>query len=130
MNCIPKVPSSLIKQLVPKGSAKVTPDGISIKVINTIAPVAVDEIPPNIVDKIEIKIDGIPIQLEKLKIMMREKQFSFVELQQILSQPICLGDSIIITYPEPIFQPGVHSIDFTINVADPIIVSAEIEFGS
>ena len=107
-----------------------TPEGISIKVINTIAPVAVDEIPPNIVDKIEIKIDGKPIQLDKLKIMMREKQFSFVELQHLLSRPICLGDSIIITYPDAIIQPGIHTVDFTINVADPIIISAEIEFHS
>ncbi len=128
MRNIPKVPSSMVKQLIPKGSAKITPTGITIKVVNTIAPVAVDEIPPNIVDKIEIKIDGKLIDLNKLKIFMDEKPFSFLELQELLKKPICLGDSLVISYPEPIIKPGLHTIDFTIQRADPIILSVELEF--
>lgn len=118
----------MVKQLIPKGGAKITPNGITIKVVNTIAPVAVDEIPPNIVDKIEIKIDGKPVDLNKLKIIMNEKQFSFRELQELLRKPICLGDSIVISYPEPIINAGIHTIDFSIQKADPIVLSVELEF--
>ncbi len=118
----------MVKQLIPRGGAKITPTGITIKVINTIAPVAVDEIPPNIVDKMEIKIDGKIIDLNKLKILMNEKTISFNELQELLKKPICLGDSVIISYPEPIIKAGIHTIDFSIQTADPITLSVEIEF--
>jgi hypothetical protein len=81
-----------------------------------------------VVSLIEIKLDDQPLELSKLMISMHDKEFPFSELENVIKQPICLGDIINVIYKGKVINPGPHQIEFKVNLPDPVIFSAELEF--
>lgn len=123
-----KLPASMIKSLIRHGDAKIDSAGLSIKITNTIAPIAVDSIPPNIYELIEIRLEDKLLDLDKLTLTMKDEVYPFKKLHELLQKAFCLGDSVTLKYPDKIISAGSHTIDFRINIPDPIEITADIEF--
>lgn len=124
------IPKYILKRMLTKDCLKLEGDMIVIEVINVISPISIDEIPEDVLNYLEVKVDGNVLpDLSGLRLSAQGKEFSLSNIKEAVGLTLPVGEKLIIKMPN---TPGVkkgetHTVDVTIKANNPISITAERE---
>ncbi|MHA1338508.1 MAG: hypothetical protein ACTSRZ_01235 [Promethearchaeota archaeon] len=119
------IPKYILKRMLPKDCVKsVAGGGIEITMINVISPIAIEEVPDNVLDYVEIKIDGKEISKDKLAkttISFEDEIYTLENAKDALGKTIPVGGTLKINVPDLGLNAGEeHEFEVTIKTDNPI----------
>lgn len=102
--------------------------GIEITMVNVISPLTIDEVPDNVLDYVEAKIDGkiVPKDImARLKIEFEDQVFTLSNAKTALGKTLPVGGTLKITVPDLGLKVGEeHEINVIIKTNNPIDIKA------
>ncbi len=123
-----KIPETLLRQLIPKDGCKITENGFKIKAVNVFSPIAVDELPENLLDLLEVHIDGDSIDLQAVDLQIHGERFPIAEYERALKKPIEVNQSVEFIYTGGSISPGTHQVEFLLKNQKISPISIALEF--
>lgn len=128
------IPKYILKRMVPKDAVKLEGDKIVIDVTNVISPINIDEIPDNVQDYLEVKLDGEtilsgekPELFKGLKISWEDKEFTIDNIKDAIGLTIPVGGKLRIEFPNSIgVKSGEeHEVEVIIKADNPINIKVK-----
>lgn len=124
------IPKYILKRMLPKDCVKAVGDGgVEITMVNVISPISIDEVPENVLDYVEVKIDDEPLPKDKManiEIKFDDDVYTLNNAQDALGKTIPVGGKLTITVPEVGLKAGdKHKVDVTIKTDNPINIGVE-----
>ncbi|MHA1819886.1 MAG: hypothetical protein ACTSU2_16090 [Promethearchaeota archaeon] len=125
------IPKYILKRMLPKDCIEATDDGFLIKMVNVISPITVEEIPDNVIDYLEVKIDDTPVSDEVKKgIKIKNDEGMEVGIENMadaIGVTIPVGGHLTIFVPYKVEKGSKHKFDVLIKADNPINISVERE---
>ncbi|MHA1679603.1 MAG: hypothetical protein ACTSUE_01255 [Promethearchaeota archaeon] len=114
------VPKYIIKKMLPEDAFKMVDGRLEIKFINIVSPIQILEIPENLIDMINVKIDGEDLSkdvLEKTEIIFEENVYTITNAGDAIGKTLSVGQSLTIRLFTSNISPG-EQHEFAISVTD------------
>jgi hypothetical protein len=123
------IPKYILKRMIPEKCVKgIEKGGIEISMVNVLSPLTVDEVPDNVLDYIEAKIDGklVPKDIiAKIKIEFEGQVITLGNAKSVLGKTLPVGGTLKVTVPELGLKKGEeHEINVIIKTNNPIDIKA------
>lgn len=123
------IPKYILKRMLPENCVRgVENGGIEISMVNVISPLTIDEVPDNVLDYVEAKIDGklVPKDIiAKIKLEFEGQVFTLSNAKTALGKTLPVGGSLKITVPDLGLKVGEeHEINVIIKTNNPIDIKA------
>jgi len=119
------IPKYILKRMFPNDCCKsVENGGVEISMVNVISPISIDEVPDNVLDYIEVKIDGNEVSKDKIakaKILFEDEEYNLANAKNALGKTIPVGGTLKIIVPDLGLNAGEeHEFEITIKTNNPI----------
>ena len=130
------IPRYIIKRMVPKDGVKLVEDRIVISVTNVISPWIIDEVPDDVINYLELKVDDkvimggeIPDSGKGLEIQFTDTTYTINTLKNALGETFPVGGILTLSYPNtPSIKTGEkHAFQIAIKMDSPIVLNFERE---
>lgn len=108
--------------MFPDDSFKKVAGGIEVTMVNVISPLSVDEVPADVENYIDAKIDGKPLSAadkKKIKIVTGGKTFTIANAKTFAGVVIPVGDKIVVFVPSTLEKGSEHEISIIIKTEHP-----------
>ena len=128
------IPKYIIKRLIPENGVVAEGDVIKVNAVNVISPIAIDEVPDDFMNFIELKVDDKVVLdgthrdgADKLSLGYGGKSYNTKNLKEAQGQTIPVGGQILIVFPNtPKLEKGsMHKFTVTIKTNNPINIEFE-----
>jgi len=123
------IPKYILKRMLPKDCVKSTDEGLKIQMINVISPITIEEIPDNVLDYLEVVIDGNPVGndvKEKIEVGFEGEKATFGTLKNYIGRTIPVGGTLDIFIPVKGLKSGEeHEFDITIKSDNPFNIKVK-----
>nr|MDO8110372.1 hypothetical protein [Candidatus Sigynarchaeota archaeon] len=116
------IPKYILKRMFPDDSFKKVAGGIEVTMVNVISPLSVDEVPADVENYIDAKIDGKPLSAadkKKIKIVTGGKTFTIANAKTFAGVVIPVGDKIVVFVPSTLEKGSEHEISIIIKTEHP-----------
>ena len=116
--------------MIPNDAVKAMNNGIEITAVNVISPIAIDEIPDNITNYLEVEIDGNKIsddQKKGIEVSIGDKKYNIKNAKQLVGTTVAVGASIKIFAPVKLEKGSKHKVNVIIKTNNPINIEVERE---
>jgi len=116
--------------MIPKDAVKAVAGGVEITAVNVISPISVDEVPDDVINYLEVEMDGVKIsenQKKGLKIFVAEKEYNLANAKDLVGQTIPVGATIKIFAPVVLEKGSTHKVNVVIKTNNPINIEVERE---
>jgi hypothetical protein len=121
------IPKYILKRMFPDDCVKKIPEGIQVELTNVISPFSVDEMPPDVENYIEFKVDGKPAtidQKKKLKLILNDKSVFTVENAKTFEgTTVPIGGNVKVIMPSDVKKGEEHEFELTIKTNNPLILN-------
>src|SRR6056297_252637 len=123
------IPKYILKRMIPKDAIKLDGDDVVINVTNVISPISIDEIPEDVLNYLEVKVDGDvvlsgakPDLADGLKLIWEDKTFTLDNIQDAVGETLPVGGKMKIVFPNAIGLASgeEHEVEVTIKTDNPI----------
>jgi hypothetical protein len=124
------IPKYILKRMIPKDAVKAVPGGVEITAVNVISPISIDEIPDNLLDYLEVEVDGTALSMDKkkeLKVILDDKEYNPANAKELMGHTIAVGSTIKIFAPIVLEKGTTHKVNVLIKTNNPINVEVERE---
>jgi hypothetical protein len=124
------IPKYILKRMIPKDAVKAVAGGVEITAVNVISPISVDEVPDDVINYLEVEMDGVKIsenQKKGLKIFVAEKEYNLANAKDLVGQTIPVGATIKIFAPVVLEKGSTHKVNVVIKTNNPINIEVERE---
>ena len=117
--------------MIPKDAVKIDGDNVVIDATNVISPISIDEIPDDVLNYLEVQLDGeVVISGEKtelaegLKLMFDEKEFTLKNIQDAVGETLPVGGKLKIIFPNSLGLASgeEHTVEVVIKTDNPISI--------
>lgn len=128
------VPKYVLKRLVPEDGLKLVGDNIVLNVVNVITPIPFSQIPGEILDILEVKLDDEVMisntkrELAKeMSIKWKEQTYKIEKIKEVGDGTLPVGDTFQIIMPnKKNWKKGdKHSMELTIKIDSPVSIKIE-----
>jgi hypothetical protein len=122
------IPKYILKRMIPADAVKAVAGGAELSIVNVISPISVDEVPENVLDYLEIKLDGKALakaEMAKIKLTIGTKTYNMQNAKEFQGQTVAVGAAIKIFAPLAVKKGETHTIDVTIKTNNPISINVE-----
>jgi len=124
------IPKYILKRMIPKDAIKALDDGgVEIKMINVISPITIDEVPDNLLDYIEAKLDGNEVSkdlIAKTELEFENDKYQLSNAKEALGKTIPVGGNLIIRIPGVGVKAGEeHEVEVIIKTDNPIDIKVK-----
>jgi hypothetical protein len=119
------IPKYILKRMIPEDAVQNTDYGWHVSITNVISPLAVDEIPDNVMDLFKISVDGEEIDKTKASLAYEDKVVTFEDPTAALGITIPVGGVIELRYNGEPLNSGMHV--FKLEIAAGSGMSIEFE---
>ncbi|MBD3352279.1 MAG: hypothetical protein GF364_12400 [Candidatus Lokiarchaeota archaeon] len=124
------IPKYILKRMLPKDCVKsVEGGGIEIQMVNVISPITIDEVPDNLLDYVEVKLDGkdLPDEtLNKIEISFEGEVYQLDNAKDALGKTIPVGGKLNLKVPDLGLAAGEeHEVEVTIKTNNPINIKVK-----
>ena len=122
--------------MIAKDAVKVVGDNLEMTMTNVISPISIDEIPPDVLNYLEMKIDNDVILdgskadvANKMQIKWEDKIFTMANLKDAVGLTLPVGGLLTIIVPnvKGIKAGETHNFEVTIKADNPINIAFERE---
>jgi hypothetical protein len=129
------IPKYIIKRLIPEDAVKVDGELLKIKMVNVISPISIDEVPDDVLNYLEVKVDDeVVLDATKtdmaagMKLIWNDQEFTLENIKDAQGQTLPVGGELIVCLPNPGLEVGsTHKFAVTIKTDNPINVEFERE---
>jgi hypothetical protein len=121
------IPKYIMKRMVPEGAVKNTNTGWEIEVTNVISPLTVDQIPDNVMDIFNFKVDDKEMDKTKMSLRYEDKVVSLKNPKDALGVTVPVGGKIYIIAEDKPLPAGTHKFEINIQIDNPINITIERE---
>jgi hypothetical protein len=128
------VPKYVLKRLVPEDGLKIVGETVVLNVVNVITPIPFSQIPGEILDILEIKLDDEVVisstkrdLAKKMTIKWNNQTYSIERIKDVGDGTLPVGDKFEISMPNAKkWKKGEkHSLELTIKIDSPISIKIE-----
>lgn len=127
------IPKYILKRMIPQDAVKIENDEIVVEMTNVISPISIDEVPENVLEYIELKVDGNvivdgskPEMGKTLKITWEDKVFTIDNFKSAVGMTLPVGGKLKIAFKNPGLASGsTHKFEVTIKTNNPINIEFE-----
>ncbi len=125
------IPKYILKRMIPKDAVKIDGDDVVIDATNVISPISIDEIPDDVLNYLEVQVDGEVVlsgdkpELAKgLKLMFDEKAFTMDNIQDAVGETLPVGGKLKIIFPNSLGLAAgeEHTVEVLIKTDNPISI--------
>ncbi len=113
--------------MIPEGAVRNTAKGWEIEVTNVISPLTVDQIPDNVIDLFNFKVDDKEMDKTKMSLRYEDKVVSLKNPKDALGVTVPIGGKIFIIAEDKPLPAGMHKFDLNIQIDNPINITIERE---
>ena len=129
------IPKYIIKQLIPEDAVKINGELLKIKMVNVISPISIDEVPDDVLNYLEVKVDDeVVLDASKtdmaagMKLLWQDQEFTLDNIKEAQGQTLPVGGELTVVLPNPGLEIGsTHKFAVTIKTDNPINVEFERE---
>jgi hypothetical protein len=122
------IPKYILKRMLPKDCVKAVDGGAEINLVNVISPISIDELPENVIDYLEVKIDGVAIsddQKKGIKLSFGGKTFEMASIGDLVGETIPVGEKAVLYCPCDVKAGEEREIDVTIKTDNPMNIKVK-----
>ena len=122
------IPKYILKRMLPKDCLVGTDDGVKINLLNVISPISIDEIPDNVIDYIDVMVDGESVGqdiLKGLKITFEDLTVGIDNIADALGKTVPVGGSLVIAVPKKLEKGKEYEIEVIIKADNPIYIKVK-----
>ena len=122
------IPKYILKRMLPKNCIVGTDDGFAINLVNVISPIAIDEIPDNVVDYIDVTINGESVGQDILKgltITFDDITVGLNNIAEALGKTVPVGGKLVIKVPKKLDKGTEYEIEVIIKADNPINIKVK-----
>ncbi len=122
------IPKYILKRMIPKDAVSIDGDDIVVAMTNVISPISIDEIPEDVLNYLEVKVDGDivisgdqPEAGKSLRIKWEDKTFTLDNIDEAIGETLPVGGKMTIMFKNPGLKSGdTHEFEVTIKADNPI----------
>jgi hypothetical protein len=123
------IPKYILKRMFAEDAIKKTDTGLEITMLNVISPLSVDEIPDDVENYIEIKIDGEALDTEIIKgvsLTVVGNTYTMDNIKDFVGVVIPVGETIVLNVPVTTVEVGEeHEFEVTIKTQHPFQIQVK-----
>lgn len=122
------IPKYILKRMLPADCVKSVGDGIEITFLNVLSPITIEQIPDNVLDYLELKIDGKEIGNDvksKIKISMDNEIATIDNIKNYIGRTIPVGGKLGINVPLALEKGKEYDFEITIKTEHPFSIKAQ-----
>ena len=119
------IPKYILKRMFPKKCVVVVDGGVNVEMINVISPMALDEIPGDAINYLDVLIDGVKLSDDdknKVSLTLDEKTYTFANMKEFEGTTIPVGGILKIFVPCAVASGEEHEFDVKIATDSPFEV--------
>ena len=122
------IPKYILKRMCPKDAVTKNEDGtITLSLVNVISPIAIEEIPDDdLMDYLEVKIDGEAVDKEALRQMTVDFQgntYKIEDIKTLVGTTIPVGEKLAFTIPIDVEKGKQYEVEVLVKLDNPINVT-------
>lgn len=128
------IPKYILKRMIPADAVKLVGSNIEITMVNVISPISIDEVPDDLLNFIEVKIDGdVVLGADKkdlgkdLQIKAENKVYTLTNVKEAQGMTLPVGGTLVVVLPNSknLAKDSTHNFEVTIKTNNPINVAFE-----
>jgi hypothetical protein len=122
------VPKYILKRMLPTDCVKSVGTGIEITFINVLSPITIEQIPDNVLDFLEFKINGKEVANDvksKIKIAMENEVATIENMRTYIGRTIPVGGKLVINIPLPLEKGIEYDFEITIKTEHPFNIKVQ-----
>ena len=94
------IPKYIIKRLIPEDAVKIDGELLKIKMVNVISPISIDEVPDDVLNYLEVKVDDeVVLDASKtdmaagMKLLWQDQEFTLDNIKEAQGQTFLLVEN-------------------------------------
>ena len=122
------IPKYILKRMLPADCVKSIGDEIEITFLNVLSPITIEQIPENVLDYLELKIDGKEIGNDvksKIKISMDNEVATIDNIKNYIGRTIPVGGKLGIKVPLALEKGKEYDFEITIKTEHPFSIKVQ-----
>jgi hypothetical protein len=130
------IPKYILKRMIPKDAVKLIGDNLEITMVNVISPISIDEVPDDLLNYLELKVDNEVVMGagnegvgSGLQIKAEGKVFTLKNVKEAVGLTLPVGGTLTVVMPnvKKLEKGSTHSFEVTIKTNNPVNVQFERE---
>jgi hypothetical protein len=124
------IPKYILKRMLPKDCVTLEGDLIKVAMTNVISPISIDEIPDDVLNYLELKVDDKVVEdLSGLKILWEDKEFTLANIADAVGETLPVGGKMTLVLPNSVgvAKGEKHDIEVIIKADNPINIKVSRE---
>jgi hypothetical protein len=130
------IPKYILKRMIPKDAVKLVGNDLELTMVNVISPISIDEVPDDLLNYLEVKIDNeVVLGADKkdaangLKIKWEDKTFTMANVKEAVGLTLPVGGNLVVIIPNTknLAKGSTHKFEVVIKANNPINVEFERE---
>jgi hypothetical protein len=123
------IPKYILKRMLPADCCKAVAGGVEITMVNVISPISIDEVPDNVLDYVDVKVDGKALDTatkSKVAIEFEGQKYTLGNAKAVAGKTIPVGGTLKVFAPVSGLKKGeTHKVEVIIKLDNPIQIEVE-----